>query len=137
MDVNEPPLKPWMLAVLRVVAVYNVAAGAAMLVFYHEAYRLLGLEKPEVSLPLQLVGVMVALFGIGYWLVANSPVENRHLLLLGFLSKLSGSVLGCWWVARGQLPPVFLALLFVGDVVYLPPFAIMLRRLYRLARARG
>jgi small multidrug resistance pump len=108
---------------------YNLLAGLGMLCLYHEGYKLLGVAKPEFNLPIQLVGVLVGLFGVGYWMVAAHPVENRNLLLLGFWSKLLGSLLGVYYVLAGKLPLFFLAVLFVSDIGYLPPFAIILRRL--------
>ena len=50
----------------------------------------------------QLVGILVGLFGVGYLLVARNPVENRNVLLLGFWSKALGSLLGIGYVAAGQ-----------------------------------
>jgi hypothetical protein len=129
------PLTGWMRCLLRFVAVYNVLAGFVMLVFYHEAYKLLGVRKPDVNLPLQLVGVLVALYGVGYWMVANRPVENRNLLVLGFWSKALGSALGVYYVWLGKLPPVFLVILFFADIVYLPPFAVIIKRLSKIARS--
>jgi hypothetical protein len=126
-------LKPWMRFLLRFVAVYNVLAGVGMLCFYHEGYKWLGLAKPSVNLPIQLVGVLVGLFGVGYWLVASNPIENRNLLMLGFWSKALGSALGLYYLSVGKMPLVFLPILFFADMVYLPPFAVILRRLYRLA----
>jgi hypothetical protein len=123
--------------VLRFVAVYNVLAGVNMFCFYHESYKAMGVAKPELNLPIQLVGVLVALFGVGYWMVANNPVENRNILLLGFWSKLLGSVLGIYYVSAGKLAPIFLAILFFSDIIYLPPFYVILRRLFRLAAERG
>jgi CDP-diglyceride synthetase len=131
------PLAPWMKFVLRFVAVYNVLAGVNMFCFYHESYKAMGVAKPELNLPIQLVGVLVVLFGVGYWMVANNPVENRNILLLGFWSKLLGSVLGIYYVSAGKLPPIFLAILFVSDIIYLPPFYVIIRRLFRLAAERG
>lgn len=130
------PLASWMKFVLRFVAAYNVLAGVNMFCFYHESYKAIGVAKPELNLPIQLVGVLVALFGVGYWMVANNPVENRNLLLLGFWSKLLGSVLGIYYVSAGKLSPVFLAILFFSDIIYLPPFYLILRRLFRLAAER-
>ncbi len=121
-------LAPWMRLVLRLAALNNVLAGVGMIIFYHEAFKLLGVPKPELNLPIQLVGVLVLLFGIGYWWAASDPVANRNVLLLGTWSKLLGSVLGVYYVARGDLPAVFLALLLVADVVYLPLFYAILRR---------
>jgi hypothetical protein len=130
------PLAPWMKLVLRFVACYNVLAGVNMFCFYHESYKAMGVAKPELNLPIQLVGVLVALFGVGYWMVADDPVENRNVLLLGFWSKLLGSVLGIYYVVAGKLPPIFLAILFFSDLIYLPPFYVILRRLFRLAAER-
>ncbi|HVX61503.1 MAG TPA: hypothetical protein VHC19_12900 [Pirellulales bacterium] len=129
-------LSPWMRYVLRFVAVYNVLAGVTMLCFYHESYKAMGVAKPDLNLPIQLVGVLVALFDIGYWMVASRPVDNRNLLLLGFWSKLLGSVLGIYYVAVGKLPPSFLVLLFFSDIIYLPPFYLILRRLSAMAAER-
>ena len=84
-----------------------------------------------------LVGILVGLFGVGYWLVASNPVENRNVLWLGFLSRALGSLLGMYYVAIGKLPPVFLGMLFFSDIVYLPPFLLILRVLYREAAARS
>jgi CDP-diglyceride synthetase len=126
-------LLPWMKFVLRFVAVYNVCAGVHMVVGYHETYQMIGMPKPEVHFPIQLVGILVALFGVGYYLVAKNPIENRTVLLLGFWSKFLGSCLGTYYVARGILPLRFVAVFLFSDVIYLPPFYLILQRLNRLA----
>lgn len=131
------PLKPWMRYLLRFAGCYNLLAGLGMLVFYHEGYKLMGLVKPELMLPLQLVGMLVMLFGVGYLIVARNPVENRNVLLLGFLSKALGTLLGVGYVALGKIPPMFLVVLLFSDAIYLPPFLVILRRLYRIARERS
>jgi CDP-diglyceride synthetase len=122
-----PVLRPWMWWMLRLAGTFNLLAGLTMLVFYHECYRFLGVKKPPLVLPLQSVGVLVALFGAGYHLAANDPWRNRNLLLLGFWSKLLGSVMAVYTVARGQLRPDFLVLVFFADMIYLPPFWAILR----------
>jgi len=39
-------------------------------------------------------------------------------------------------VVMGKLPPQFIAVYFFADVIYLPPFYLIMRRLYALARER-
>ena len=129
-----PIISPWMTAVLWFVGGYNVLAGIGMLCFYHEGYKLLALEKPGLNLPIQLVGILVGLFGVGYWMVAANPIKNRNILLLGFWSKALGSVLGVYYVCVGKLPPYFLAVLFFSDIGYLPAFYVILRRLKGAAK---
>jgi len=128
-----PPLTPWMYWLLRFAGTFNLLAGFSMMVFYHEGYKLLSVPRPALVMPLQLVGILVALFGVGYHMVAGNPVENRNVLTLGFLSKLLGSALGIVYVAKGKLPPQFLAMLFFADIIYLPLFWIIMRRLYSIA----
>jgi CDP-diglyceride synthetase len=132
----QKPLAKWMKFLLRFVAVFNVLAGLFMLIGYHETYKIIGMDKPKISFPIQLVGILVGLFGVGYYLVAKNPVENRNLLMLGFWSKFLGSCLGTYYVVRGDLPLTFIAVYFFADVIYLPPFYLILRRLYAVARER-
>ncbi len=131
------PLAPWMRYLLWFAGCYNLLVGLTLVVFYHEAFKTLNLfgEKPPLMLFVQLVGLLVGLFGAGYIIVARNPVENRNVLLLGLLSKALGSVLGVGYVVLGRLSLGFLVLLFFSDIIYLPPFAVILRRLYRAAAA--
>jgi hypothetical protein len=135
-ELDKKPLARWMKFVLRFVALFNIGAGLFMLIGYHETYEIIGMPKPERSFPIQLVGILVGLFGVGYYLVAKNPVENRNVLALGFWSKFLGSCLGTGYVLMGKLPPHFVAVYFFADVIYLPPFYLIMRRLYALARER-
>jgi hypothetical protein len=119
--------------VLRFAGTYNLLAGACMICFYHEGYKMLGVPKPELILPVQVMGILVGLFGVGYHLVAANPVENRNILMLGFWSKALSSVAAFYYVGVGELPLGFVPVLFFSDVIYLPPFYVIMQRLYRLA----
>ncbi len=122
---------------LRFAGCYNVLAGLCMICFIHEGYKMLGVPKPELKLPVQLMGILVALFGVGYHLVASSPVENRKILVLGFWSKAISSAAALAYVAgvlTPSLPWGFAVVVFFADVIYLPPFYVIMRRLSRAAQ---
>jgi hypothetical protein len=127
-------LRPWMRFLLRFAGTFNLLAGAAMISLYHEGYALLGIPKPQLVLPVQVMGILVALFGVGYHLVAGNPVENRNILTLGFLSKLISSLAAYVYVFRGQITPWFGVVVFFADVIYLPFFWVIMRQLYAAAR---
>ena len=131
------PLRPWMRNLLLFAGSYNLLVGINLCVFYHELFKTFGLPKPDLIMYVQLTGVLVALFGVGYLLVACNPLQNRNLLLLGFLSKLLGSVVGTGYVLLGKMPPVFLVVLLFSDIVYLPFFWLIIRRVYRIAQQRA
>ena len=126
---NAPVLDRWMRRLLRFAGTFNLFAGLGMIVLYHEGYRLFGVEKPALVMPLQLTGVLVLLFGVGYHRIASRPRENYDLLLLGFLSKAGGSILGIYYVVLGSLPLFFLLCLFLADIIYLPFFWLILKRI--------
>jgi hypothetical protein len=119
------PLLPWMRWVLRIAAGYNLAIGLTMLCFYHESSKIIGMPRPEPIMPFQLAGLLIGLFGVGYWLVLCRPVQNRDLLWLGFWSKLLGPLLSVYHVFRGDLPWSFLPLVVFSDLIYLPLFYII------------
>ena len=128
---DATPLSKGFRFILKFGGYYNIVAGLAMVIFYHEGFRALGVPKPEFVLPIQLVGVLVAIFGVGYLIAERNPVENRNIILLGFLSKLFGPLLAIMRIASGSLPIMMLAVLFFADGIYLIPFWIIYRQLSR------
>jgi len=126
------PLSNGLRFILKFAGYYNIVAGLAMVIFYHEGFRALGVPKPEFVLPIQLVGVLVAIFGVGYLIAERNPIENRNIILLGFLSKLLGPLLAILHIASGSLPVMMLAVLFFADGIYLIPFWIIYRQLSRV-----
>ncbi len=134
MSIDATALPRWMHFVLRLAGWYNIAAGLAMMIFYHEGYRLLGIAKPELTLPIQLVGMLVAMFGIAYLTVDRNPLENRNLLRMGFWSKTLGPILATGYIIAGVLPWSMLPVLLVADVVYLYPFYRIDQRIGQLSQ---
>jgi len=128
------PLRPWMQLLLLFAGTFNLLAGLSMCSLYHEGYKMLGIPKPELILPVQVMGILVGLFGVGYLLVALNPLQNRNILVLGFWSKAISSAVALWYVVDGQLPPWFAVAVFFADVIYLPPFYAIMRRLSAVAR---
>jgi CDP-diglyceride synthetase len=125
-----------MKGLLRFAACFNIGAGLHMLILYHETYKVIGMPKPEVQFPIQLVGLLVALFGVGYYLVARHPVRNRQMLVLGWWSKFLGSCLGLGYIVLGKLPAQFFLVFFFADIIYLWPFYLIMRRLNQVATTR-
>jgi len=125
-------LPAWMTLVLRFAGGFNLLVGAAMMTLYHEGYKLLGVSKPELVLPVQVMGLLVALFGAGYLLTAADPWRNRNILLLGMLSKAVAGLLALTYVVTGDVPWWFALVVFFADLIYVPPFWVILKRIDRL-----
>ena len=125
-------LPAWMTLVLRFAGGFNLLVGAAMMTLYHEGYKLLGVSKPELVLPVQVMGLLVALFGAGYLLTAADPWRNRNILLLGMLSKAVAGLLALTYVVTGDVPWWFALVVFFADLIYVPPFWMILSYIDRL-----
>lgn len=52
-------------------------------------------------------------------------------------SKALGCALSFYHVALGSLPPLYVPIVIFSDLVYLPPFYLIARRLDILAQARA
>ena len=114
---------------LRFAGGYNIVAGLSMMIFYHEGFKAIGVTISEFNLPIQLVGMLVAVFGVGYLIVDRRPLDNHNILALGFFTKLLGPLMAIAYIAKGVLPLAMLLVLFVSDFVYLVPFYLIYRRI--------
>jgi hypothetical protein len=54
--------------------------------------------------------------------------------MLGFWSKALSSGAAMWYVCAHRVPWWFGVVVFFADIIYLPFFYVILRRLYRLTR---
>ena len=88
------PLLPWMRLLLRFAGTFNLLAGTSMICLYHEGYKLLGVPKPELVLPVQVMGILVALFGVGYHLRGVQSRGEPQPPHAGVLEQ--GAQLGRW-----------------------------------------
>ena len=131
-DNINPVLLTWMRFILRFAGTFNLLAGLGMICLYHEGFKAVDLAAPKMALPVQVMGILVALFGVGYFMVAARPERNRDLLLLGMLSKAISSVFALAYVGSGQLPWHSAVVVLFSDIIYVPLFWIIWRRLCRL-----
>jgi hypothetical protein len=80
-------------------------------------------DGAPTGLPFEHVGLgAIALFGVGYWMVASAPEQNRGIVQLG----LAGKVLAITLVAAHYLAgnvSLALALVVSGDVIFAVLFA--------------
>ena len=116
--------------VLRLGAISNFVLGLMMVVFYNESYESFGLCKPVLPLSYQLVGMLVIILGIGYWLSARIPIENQNLLLLGTKAKALGPCFSISYIYKGVLAMDYKMNLLIGDIIWIAPFIIILVRIY-------
>jgi small multidrug resistance pump len=133
------PTPAWMRYALYLAALYNLAWGAAVVLFPAWTFRVGGLYTPahepvDPALYRHLwrcIGMIVGVYGVGYAIAATDPVRHWPIVLVGLLGKLLGPIGAIDGVRRGELPASMLWTNVTNDFIWLVPFALILRHAYR------
>jgi ligand-binding SRPBCC domain-containing protein len=123
-DPTAPPR--WATGCLRAAAVYNLAWGAVTIAFPNLLFDLTGAARPNYPEIWQCVGMIVGVYGVGYWAAAADPRRHWPIVLVGFLGKLFGPVGFAVALAKGTFPPAFGLTILTNDLIWWVPFALIL-----------
>jgi hypothetical protein len=120
--------------VLWMAAAYNVAWGAFIVLFPLAPFRWAGMPPPNYPTIWQCIGMIVGVYGVGYACAARDPVRHWPIVLVGFLGKLFGPIGFLWCALNGDLPWIAGWINVTNDVIWLIPFALILRHASRVER---
>ena len=127
----------WMTRWLQAAGIYNVLWGALTVLYPNWLFDLTGLDAPAYPFIWQCVGMIVGVYGVGYWVSAADPFRHWPITLVGFLGKLFGPIgyasgVGAAAVGLDGLPfvaavPVeFGVTIPTNDLIWWIPFAAIL-----------
>jgi hypothetical protein len=123
---------------LVLAGVYNLAWGAWAVLLPESSFAWSGLEDPDKPLHYprvwQALGFVLGCFGLLYLLAARDPVRNLAIVIVGFGAKLFGLVGMVGNVLSNQARPWALLMSIPNDLIWLVPFALILRRAGRTDR---
>lgn len=119
----------WMSRVLVAAGIYNMVWGAWTILAPGASLRLGGLPDDPVVQPIwQCLGMVIGVYGIGYWLSARDPFRHWIIILVGLLGKVLGPIGYVYSVYRGVLPPDGFKTLLTNDLIWWVPFTVILWR---------
>jgi len=113
-------LKRWLLAA----AFYNAAFGLYTLVWPRHYFQWSGLgsEAPYPEALWPCIGMIVAVYGLGYAIAALDPLRHWPIVLVGLVGKVLGPLGFLDAVWRGLLPAKFGWILLTNDLIWWPSF---------------
>lgn len=125
---TSPYARPWHALVLRIAGIYNVIWGAVMVLAPAWTFGVLGMpDAGPVALSLwQCVGMIVGVYGIGYWVAARDPLRHWPIVLVGLLGKVFGPIGFVQTAMNGVLPWSFGYTILTNDLIWWLPFTLML-----------
>jgi small multidrug resistance pump len=115
---------------LKLAALYNFAWGAWVIIFPNSFFDFISIERPNYPEIWQCVGMIVGVYGIGYWLASNNPIQHYPIVLVGFLGKILGPIGFLQALITGRFPLAFGMIIVFNDLIWLPSFYKILREKY-------
>lgn len=122
---------PWMRPVLVAAAVYHLLWGALGVLFPGRPFEWLGIESPLDPMDQQSLGLTMACFGIGFAAAALRPLQHWPVVFIALARKVLGPVVFLGAALEGSVPWVAGAVILFDDLIWIAPFALIVRTAYR------
>lgn len=123
-----------MRTVLRAAALYNLLWGGWVVLFPQHYFLLTGMEPANYPAIWQGTGMIVGVYGLGYWWASCEPRVHWPIVAVGLLGKIFGPLGYLFSLAQGTIDPRFGYTLVTNDLIWWIPFAGILREAYRSNR---
>ncbi|MEM0951869.1 MAG: AhpC/TSA family protein [Cyanobacteria bacterium P01_H01_bin.74] len=126
---HTPPKDPlgWMTVVLLLAAAYNILFGGWVVLFPDQYFNWVGMTPPAYIELWQCIGMIVGVYGIGYFIAAFSPLSQWPIVLVGFLGKIFGPIGFSKALITATLPLSFGWILITNDLIWWIPFFLILK----------
>lgn len=132
MSNNPKEFPAWMPLVMRIAGVYNLIWGAWVILFPQQFFALCGMETINHPVVWQGMGMVIGVYGIGYWFSAINPIRHWIIIAVGFLGKLFGPAGFVVNYFLGEIPASFGYTLLTNDLIWWIPFALILKKAYQV-----
>jgi hypothetical protein len=121
----------WMKVFLKAAGVYNILWGIAVILLPNLVFELAGMQLPIYPMIWQCVGMVIGVYGVGYWVAGNDPLRHYPIVLVGFLGKIFGPIGFAWYVFQGLLPLKWGVVIIFNDLIWWLPFFLILKMAYQ------
>lgn len=126
----------WVVYVLKFSAIYNIAWGLSLVLIPQAPFRWQGLEVPNYPIFLQCLGVVLGVYGVGYWIAAADAVTHWPIVFVGLLGKVIWPIVFAISALQGEAPRNMYLPILVNDVAWWLPFTAILLHAARIHEAR-
>jgi hypothetical protein len=118
---------------LFLAGLHNLAWGTWTCLFAADSFYESWGETPEDRITYRVwqgVGMLVAVYGIGYVIAARDPVRHWPIVFLGLLMKVFGIVGVVYSIGSYDISPRAMRMTYLNDVLWFLPFGLILRHAY-------
>lgn len=113
--------------ILKLAAFYNILWGAWVVFFPNHFFNLVGMEPLNHPMVWQGMGMVIGVYGIGYYLASYDPLRHWPIIAVGMLGKIFGPIGFFLNYFKGEVPFEFFYTLITNDFVWWMPFFLILK----------
>jgi hypothetical protein len=111
----------WVRPLFMIAALYDLILGVVFFFAFKPIYGRFIIPLPNHDAYVQLPAALIAIFGLGFWFVAQDPERNRDLITLGVLMKLAFSGIILSYAFRDAIPSMWVPLAWI-DLAFMVAF---------------
>ncbi len=116
----------WMGFLLKAAALHNALGCVTVLLLPVALFEWIGLKPPAFPALIQCMGLVVGVFGLGFWCASTAPLRHWPVILMAFVLRLLVPVGFIIAALRGEFPWSMGWVFLVNDLAWCFPFALML-----------
>lgn len=111
----------------RFAAFYNIAAGAATILAPQFFFTAFGMDPLNHAFVMRGLGMFVAVYGYGFYLVSTDIRRHHHFAVLGLIGKSFGVLGWTWYSFTGEIPWSAYGTNLCNDLLWIPFLIAYLR----------
>lgn len=116
--------------ILRLAAIYNILWGAWVVLFPNHFFDLVGMEPLNHPMVRYGLGMVIGVYGLGYWWASYNPIQHWPIVAVGFLGKIFGPLGFALNYTQGNVPVEFIYTLLTNDFIWWVPFFLILKKVH-------
>ncbi len=121
----------WMGTALKAAAIYNIIWGLWVVLFPLHFFELTGMAKPTYPVIWQGMGMVIGLYGLGYWWASYDAIRHWPIIAVGLLGKIFGPIGFFINYFMGLVPAAFGFTLITNDLIWWIPFFLILKATHK------
>jgi len=122
----------YMATTMKLAAIYNILWGAWVVLFPNHFFDLVGMPRLNQPMVWQGMGMVIGVYGLGYWWSAANPMRHWPIIAVGALGKIFGPLGFFMNFAQGIVPFSFFYTLITNDFIWWIPFGLILWRVHKV-----
>lgn len=122
----------WSNLVLKIAGIYNILWGAWVILFPESIFNLFEMAHPHYPMFWQCIGMIVGVYGIGYWIASYDPIKHWPVVFVGLVGKILGPIGFLQAIYLNTLPLNFGINILFNDLIWWIPFALILKKKFNI-----